>query len=274
MTQNTSTTNKDISKYKVSKYPQGCFSWADATVSNTSASADFYKSVLGWEVEARPVTEDINYYMFKVGGENVAGMGHIPPGMEGVPSHWMCYINVDDVDAIVEKAQALGGKVTMPAMDVMEEGRMVLIEDPTGAVVGFWQAKNHIGAGLVNTHGAMGWNELMTHDVDAAKKYYGELLGWTFDDGDESGYIVIMNNGRMNGGIFKMSDDQATMKPNWMPYFTVPSIEEVVAKVEPAGGAVHMPPTKVNAGTFAVVGDPSGAVFYLIESEQLDVWEE
>ena len=76
-------------------------------------------------------------------------------------------------------------------MDVFDSGRMAFIVDPTGAQLGLWQPKNHIGAGIVNTVGAMCWNELLTRDAQTAKAFYSAIFGWEFY-GDEH-YIHISN---------------------------------------------------------------------------------
>lgn len=265
-----------MANYKVTRYPHGCFSWADASVNNQEAGKAFYTAVMGWQATDTPIDDNSSYTMFKVDGENVAGLGQMPPEMEGSPSLWMCYVNVDDVDAIVAKSLALGATLAMPAMDVMTEGRMAMIQDPTGAHIGFWQAANHIGAGLVNTYGAMSWNELLTPDVDKAKAFYGDLLGWEFQVGHESSYTVIMNNGRMNGGLMALDPDWG-VPPSWGVYFTVPNLSTVLEKVEQAGGSLMMPIHKSDMGTFATIKDVTGAVFSISEIKdeaKIDEWKE
>ena len=76
----------------------------------------------------------------------------------------------------------------MPPFDVMEEGRMALIMDPTGATVALWEAKNYIGAGLVNTVGAMGWNELVSPEAEKAATFYTALFGWEIRFVEEMNY--------------------------------------------------------------------------------------
>ena len=55
---------------------------------------------------------------------------------------------------------------------------MAVIADPTGAMLCMWQAKNNIGASLVNEHGTLSWEELMTADVPAAAAFYDKIFGW------------------------------------------------------------------------------------------------
>lgn len=80
-------------------------------------------------------------------GETVAAIAPMPPGApEGMPPTWNTYLAVDDVDAAAEKAGPAGGQVLMPPTDIGDAGRMAFVGDPTGAIVGLWQANQHIGA--------------------------------------------------------------------------------------------------------------------------------
>ena len=65
-----------------------------------------------------------------------------------------------------------------PPFDVMDAGRMAVVQDPTGAMFELWQAKEHIGAGLVNEPGAFTWTELITPDIPKAAAFYNAVLGW------------------------------------------------------------------------------------------------
>jgi uncharacterized protein len=142
--------------YTVTKYPQGTFSWADFFSTDTESSKKFLTGLFGWTYEDMPTAPGKpDYTMFSLDGKYVAGGG--PAFDPKMPSFWNSYITVDDVDAMAKKAEALGATIAMPAMDVMDAGRMVTIQDPTGAHVNLWQPKKHIGAYIVNVAGAMGW---------------------------------------------------------------------------------------------------------------------
>lgn len=260
--------------YTVSSYPHGAFSWADVFSTDFEQSRSCMKKVMGWTDKDFPTGEGRpDYTMFYKDGKVVAGGA--PGFAEGMPSFWSSYVTVDDLDEVLGRVEELGGTVTMPAMDVLTSGRMATIQDPTGAQVSLWQPGDHIGAELLNTVGAMGWNDLMTPDLDKAQKFYGDLLGWTYDDGDADGYVIIRNKGRMNGGMMSMTPEMGDMPPSWTVYFSVASIEDAVQKVKEAGGSILKEPTPMDGMTFMVVADPTGAVFSLVEmSEPPDEWEE
>ena len=69
----------------------------------------------------------------------------------------------------VKKAESLGAKVLAPPFDVMDAGRMAILQDPTGAVFEVWEAKNSIGAKILNEPGALCWSELTTRDTETRR---------------------------------------------------------------------------------------------------------
>ena len=158
---------------KRSSYEQGTFSWVDLATPDAAAAKEFYGKLFGWSFEDVPVGDDGVYVMASVDGANVGAISQA----EG-PPRWNSYITVDDVDAMTEKADEAGATVHSKPFDVMDAGRMSVIQDPSGGVVSLWQAKDTHGAEVVNVHGALTWNDLMTYDVGEAAEFYAELLGW------------------------------------------------------------------------------------------------
>jgi predicted enzyme related to lactoylglutathione lyase len=257
--------------FTVTKYPQGTFSWVDYAAHDQNAAKSFYGELLGWTSKDSPIGDSgMDYTNFYKDGHRVAGAG---PTQGSEPTVWTSYINVEDADAIIGKVADLGGTVVMPPMDIMDEGRMAMLQDPTGAYVGLWQPKNHSGAGLVNTEGAFCWNELATRDVEKAKDFFGKLLGWTFESSGDN-YTMIKNKGRSNGGIIQMSEEWGDTPPNWTVYFTVADVEVAAAKAESLGGKLVMPIGSGDGMRWAIISDPQGGVFTLIQSERIDPWEE
>lgn len=262
--------------YEVTKYPHGTFSWVDCSTSDVGKAKPFYADLFGWTHEDSPMGDGLFYTMYKQDGLDVAGLGPMMQAQQeqGVPPHWMNYVSVDDVDAVAPKVTELGGKVIAPPMDVFENGRMMILQDPTGAMISLWQAKTHIGARLVNTTGAFIWNELTTRDAEAAMTFYGGLLGWEYQKmEDMEGYWVILNQGRMNGGIMQMTEQMGDMPPTWTVYFNVEDVKAATQKVKDIGGTVFMEMMDSPAGKFSVVADPSGAVMTIMQATQVDPWD-
>ena len=257
--------------YKVTKYPHGTFSWADNSSTDPDTAIAFYMDLFGWDKYEIPIDEKHTYTMFTLEGENAAALSGMIP--EGVPSFWFNYVTVEDVDALADVVTTNGGVIIMGPMDVFDSGRMLHIQDPEGAHLGLWQPKQHIGAGIVNTVGAMCWNELLTRDPDGAKTFYSAVLGWEFD-GDEN-YIDVSNRGRSNGGLLVLDESFGELPPMWMVYFRVEDIDAAMQRVEELGGRVVTPKMEApNTGWFTVIEDPAGAVFYIKQFETADTWDE
>jgi len=187
------------------QYAPGTFSWADLSTTDQDAAKAFYSGLFGWQADDRPVGDGVVYSMMQLRGKDAAAISPQPQQQAeaGVPPMWNSYITVEDADATAARAGELGATVHAPPFDVMDVGRMAVIQDPQGAFFMLWQPKSHIGAGLVNEPGALCWNELQSPDVDASATFYGDLFGWETQqfEGSPDPYLVVMNNGRGNGAI-------------------------------------------------------------------------
>jgi uncharacterized protein len=111
------------------------------------------------------------------------------------------------------------------------------------------------------------WYELMTPDVDAAKSFYGRVIGWMADAmGGDNSYTILSTEGRGVAGILEKSaglDGQA--QSAWLGYIEVEDCEEAARRIEAAGGTIHRQPADIpGVGRFAVVADPQGAIFYIM----------
>jgi predicted enzyme related to lactoylglutathione lyase len=245
-------------------YTPGTFSWTDLTTTDQTAAKAFYIGLFDWEAEDMPVGDGVFYSMMKIGGKNVAAISPQPQQQRdaGVPPVWNSYVTVEDADASVERAKELGGTVHAPAFDVMDVGRMAVIQDPQGAYFMVWQPRSNIGAGLVNAPGALVWNELASSDLDASSAFYAGLFGWSVAEfeGSPTKYLSIKNGDANNGG---MRDRQEGEPPYWLVYFGVEDIDAALAKAAELGGSKLMGPQDIQIAKIAMVQDPQGAVFAL-----------
>lgn len=247
------------------RYTPGTFSWVELATTDQDAAKRFYADLLGWEMTDNPVSEGVVYTMGTIGGRYVGAISPQPSRQRdaGAPPMWNSYVTVESADEALEQARQLGGNVHAPAFDVFSSGRMGVIQDPQGAYVMVWEPREHIGAGLVNTHGALCWNELATPDMEASANFYSRLFGWTTEPLAGSGppYLLIKNrDGRDGGGIREAASTEPCY---WLVYFGVDDLEASVGRVQQCGGTAITEVIEMGSGSFAVVQDPQGAVFAL-----------
>ena len=126
-----------------SSHVPGTFSWVDLATTDQKAGVAFYRALFGWDVNEQPMGPGEIYSMFTMRGKEVAAASTMrgPERQSGVPPHWNIYVTVASADAAASRAQSLGGKVLAPPFDVMDAGRMAVLQDPTGAVINVWEAK-------------------------------------------------------------------------------------------------------------------------------------
>jgi predicted enzyme related to lactoylglutathione lyase len=251
---------------KVAAYRAGTPCWIDLGVADVPAALAFYGGLFGWTGEAGP-PETGGYVMCLLDGAPVAGIGPLMPEQ---PSNWNTYLASDDLDDTLAKVESAGGKVLAPAMDIMTLGRMSMIVDSAGALLGTWQGLDFKGCGVVNEPGSLVWNELLTRDVDAAKAFYGSVFGVDTVDSDASGDVAYLEwqvDGGAVGGMMSLDAPQfpVDLPSHWMTYFATGDLDASVATVTALGGSVSVPPTELPFGRFAVVADPAGAFFSLIQ---------
>jgi predicted enzyme related to lactoylglutathione lyase len=245
------------------EYAAGTPSWIDLQTSDQAAAKTFYTELFGWTYDDQPMDEGAVYSLANLKGKNVAAIAPLgDQAAAGVPPHWNTYVTVTDVDASAEIAQKAGGTLFAGPFDVMDAGRMAVVADPTGAVVALWQAKNHIGAALVNEPGAFGWSELITPDIPAAAAFYQKLFGWTSNPLEGMDYTEFKLNGEGLAGA--MNPPMPGIPPVWTVYFQVADTDAIVAKATALGASVMVPPTDIPPGRFAVLADPQGAMFNII----------
>ena len=258
----------------MTSYPHGVPSWIDLATPDPAASKAFYAELFGWEYAAEETDQPgTDYVMARKDGRSAAGMMQLTQQMaeSGMPPVWTTYVSVSDVEAAVAEVEPAGGTVLQPPMDVMDAGRMAVLSDPTGAVVALWEAKDHIGAEVVNEHGALSWNELLTPDPSAAAAFYGTVLGWTtqtapMPTGDYT--VFFVEGGNESGIAGAMAPPMPGMPAVWVVYFMVDDVHATVARAQELGATAMMEPTPIpGVGTLATLTDPQGATFSLMTPE-------
>jgi uncharacterized protein len=256
------------------KHAQGTFCWPELGTTDQDGAKRFYTSLFGWASSDTPMGPDRPpYVIFTHKGQACGALYTLMPEQtqNGVPPHWGAYVAVDDCDAAIDKVKANGGQLIMGPHDVMGTfGRMALCSDPQGAPFSLWQAKDHIGIGIMGEPGALCWTELMAQDTAKASAFYGAVIGWKtqampMGDGE---YICWQRpDGEMVGGLMAITPEMGPMRPCWVSYFQVADIAATVKKAADLGAQISVPATKIpNGMQFAVLVDPQGAHFAVLQA--------
>jgi predicted enzyme related to lactoylglutathione lyase len=251
---------------EVRSYEAGMPAWVELTTSDPEASRRFYGELFGWEFQVGSA-ETMHYTTCLVRGHRVAGMAG-DPAPAGTPTAWTTYLASGDVDDTARRVTAAGGRLTTGPTDVMDQGRMVIAIDPTGAVFGLWQAGQHPGASLASEPGAVSWTELQTGDLDAAQAFCTAIFGYTWQEAPGGlRYATFSVSSHLAGGALAIPEEWHAgdrPHPRWLTYFAVNDADSAAASTERLGGGVLFPPQDSPFGRFAVLRDPQGATFNAI----------
>jgi uncharacterized protein len=244
--------------------PAGAPCWIDLFTTDPDASKSFYGELFGWTAEdAGP--EYGNYINFSKDGVRVAG------GMQndgsGGPDAWSVYLATDDAKATADLAQAEGGQIIVPPMDVGTLGTMLLLSDPGQAAIGAWQPQDFPGFGVWGEDGTPGWFELHTRNYDAAVRFYERVFGWdthVMGDTDDFRYTTLGEGENQLAGIMDATISLPESVPaHWAVYFAVTDTDAIVDRAVGLGATVVSPAMDTPYGRLATLADPTGAGFRL-----------
>ena len=246
----------------------GQFTWHDLMTTDFARAVEYYGALFGWKTYAAELGEFGTYTSIQAGEQFIGGIVPLDPS-HGIPSHWVGYVLVDDVDAACERAAASGGKACVPPFDIPTVGRTAVIEDPSGAIISpFTFSHPAMPVPERPPIGTFCFDELLTTDPDAAARFYGAVFGWTttqHDFGKWGTYTLFRSGSKDAGGMLKMPAD-ATGRPAWLPYVLVASVDEQAARVPGLGGKVFVQPSDIpGIGRFSVTADPTGATIALFQ---------
>ena len=248
-------------------YVRGTPCWVDVTSADLEGAIAFYTSLFGWHADTDPRPEAGGYTMFSKNGKHVAAASR--PQQEGMPAHWTTYLASDDVDDTARRVRDAGGTVLVEPFDVFDAGRMTVAQDPTGAVFGVWQAGAHIGAQLANEPGTLNWNQCQTEDPARAAEFYKDVFGYEIEEvdvGGEQPFRVLKVEGRGIAGVREHVPQAGNAPAHWSTVFAVADADETCTQAAELGGTVLLEPTDLpDIGRIAVIQDPGGAVFQVLQ---------
>lgn len=244
-------------------YETNRFCWHGLQTTDPEQAKKFYPEVVGWTVEAVEMGGDV-VAMFAAGP---APLCHVTkPPVAGVPSVWMNYLRVDDVDATLKAVEAAGGRVVSPGTDI-PPGRFGVIASPTGAVLSvFHEADESAAQHHPGGEGSVHWTELHSQDLDADIAFLETVFG--FDVGempipDGGRYLLLKSGDDMRGGAMKAM--MAEAPSSWLSWFHVADVDAAAERAKTNGGSVLGEPMDMaGVGRVVVCTDTTGAHFGLI----------
>jgi predicted enzyme related to lactoylglutathione lyase len=219
----------------------------------------FYGELFGWRLQAVPG----GFYYTLVDTQGGGGVnGGIGRSSTGEP--WATfYVEVDDLQAVLDKAESLGAKTVLPVTEVPGMVTFAMFDDPDGLVIGLVKGEepqeSAQAAPSAGDGAPVDWFEVLGSDARRTQAFYTELFGWKLNDSGSPGYgLVDTQSARgIQGGLGAGGDARwATI------YASVPDVERRLARAEELGGKRIYGPNAVDdhmeTGAFR---DPAGNVF-------------
>ena len=228
--------NIPMSIHTQKKIP-GTPTWTDLMTSDPEAARKFYGNLFGWT--------------YLISGPEFG--------------YYAVYLATNDSEVDSAKVIAAGGQVMVPTMTIGEFGRMTVCVDPTGAVFGLWESNQHIGAVVTDEPGAMTWHEVNSREAAKARDFYCGLHGQTSQLMPTMEYYMLNIGSKTVAGVLQMDANWDGIPPHWMVYFAVKNTNESIEQAVALGGTLRVPAFDTPFGRVAVLADPQGATFSIIQ---------
>ncbi|MDH3654048.1 MAG: VOC family protein [Myxococcales bacterium] len=242
-------------------YEHGRFVWFELHTKDIDRATSFYPETLPWRIEPTKMQAGPDYWMIQAGE---AGVGGVMSSQGDVPTAWVSYVSVPDVDAAAKKVVAAGGTTHMDAFDAPGVGRMQPVSDAQGGM--FCLFKGETGdPPRVDGPGSLHWNELWTQDPEASLAFYEKVLGYTHEEMTmpNGKYYIFKDGDQMRAGMLQApSSDIPTM---WLQYITVDDCDATLARAKKNGATVVAEPMDAEPGRFAILRDPLGGMIGVIK---------
>jgi predicted enzyme related to lactoylglutathione lyase len=251
--------------------------WADLVTPDLEAAKHFYGALFGWTF--REVPGDPNYTLALLDGEAVAGLFQkaLSRGQVQQPN-WLTFLAVRDVDAAQQAARQHGGAVLVKRHDYPRRGRQAVLADPDGAVFAVLAAKGGDPTDYLAAPGEWIWSSLLVKDPKQETAFYKSLFGYDVYDfaseGDPQHYI-LSGDGYARAGLNALPADSMRRHPHWLNFVRVTDAAVSASKAIELGGRVLVEPRiDRHGGQLAVLADPSGAIFGVMEWSDTDTKQE
>ncbi len=247
----------------------GNFCWFELATSDQAAAKKFYGGLFGWtfrDIQA----SGIEYAEALLDGHTVAGLIHkkLREGERRQPA-WLSFFSVGNVDTARKVALQNGAKVLFEPHDIPDRGREAVFADPQGAVFVVLASTNGDPPDVLAEPGEWIWSSLITSDPDTDAAFYQKLFDYEVFElppSDGAQHLLLSSDNYARASVNTLPANKPNLHPHWLNYVRVEDAVKMAEKVVALGGRVVVAPrVDRHGGKVAVVADPLGARFGLLE---------
>ena len=244
--------------------------WRDLLTNDPAASQRFYGELFGWEFEsvgdASNLRSNSAYTLIRHNGKLIGGMvDTLALNNRDDISQWVVLMAVEDLDTRVSAVAASGGEIVAPPTDLQARGRLALVRDAEGALLGLLETRDGDPRDSEPETGGFLWDELWTTDVQSAGAFYNKVVGLSADtvdiDSDQETpptYSLLKAGDKPRAGVLPNPLDG--LDPVWVSYIRVEDPAAITSRVANLGGRVIVEAqARPLGGRVAFIAGPSGA---------------
>lgn len=251
--------------------------WADLATPDLAAAKRFYSGLFGWTFRDIHFGKT-DYAVASLDGRPVGGLVErpVPTGERKQPA-WLTFIAVRDVDAAQRTALEHGAKLMTEARSYPQRGRQAVFSDPEGAVFAVLASSSGDPSDLLAEPGEWIWSSLLVRDPETEAAFYRTLFGYDVFDLPSDGSLKhqILSTDHYARASVNTLPDPSSGHPHWLNFVRVADTDNAAAKAVALGGRVLVEPhVDRHGGKLAVIADPAGAPFGLMEWSDTDTKKE
>ena len=252
--------------------------WVDLVTPDLDSAKKFYSGLFGWTFRDTHAGKR-DYAVALLDGRPVAGLFLRPvkAGEQRQPA-WLTFIAVADVEVAKRTALEHGAKVVAEPRSYPRRGRQAILADPEGAHFAVLASSSGDPGDLLAAPGEWIWSSLIVKDPNTEAAFYQQLFGYDVFDlptDDDVDHVILSTDDYARASVNAFHRDPSRRLPHWLNFVRVVDVVEGAAKVVALGGRVLSEPhLDRHGGKVAIVADPAGAPFGLMEWSDTDGKEE
>lgn len=246
--------------------------WADLVTPDLAAAEKFYGGLFGWTFQ--PIKSG-HYAVAMLDGRPVGGMLEkaLPSGKAQQPA-WLTFLAAGDVDALKRSALAHGAKLLADDRSYPLRGRQCVLADPEGAVFALLASSSGDPPDYLPAVGEWIWTSLHAKDAGAEAAFYQQLFNYdVFEAPSDDGQVHLILSGDNFARVSAndLAQGSARRHSHWLNFVRVDNAAQTVARAVALGGRVLVEPREDrHGGMLAVIADPAGAPFGVMEWSDSD----